>query len=116
MSNYVRMLIVGSDYMVTDYTSLYGHRSHIIIWSQITHHYMVTDHTYIIIWSQITHHYMVTDYTSLYGHRSHIIIWSQITVVHVVEEFSRVFIESRGECFGFVEFGIYLLKCLFLLS
>ncbi len=41
-------------------------------------------------------------------------LWSQI--IHVVEKFSQVFIESGGECFGFVEFGIYLLNCLFLLS
>ena len=36
--------------------------------------------------------------------------------IHVVEKLSQVLIESGGEYFGFVEFGIYLLKCSFLLS
>ena len=41
-------------------------------------------------------------------------LWSQI--MHVVEKFHQVCIESGGECFGFIEFGIYWLKCSFLLS
>ena len=41
-------------------------------------------------------------------------LWAQI--MHAIEEFRLVFIESGGECFGFVGFRIYLLKCSFLLS
>ena len=31
----------------------------------------------------------------------------------MVEKFRHVVMESGGECFGFVEFGMYLLKCSF---
>lgn len=35
---------------------------------------------------------------------------------HVVEKFCHVVIGNGGECFSFVEFGIYLLKCSIFLS
>ena len=38
-----------------------------------------------------------------------------LQIIHVVDKFHHVFIESGDECLGFVEFGIYLRKCLFLL-
>jgi len=51
---------------------------------------------------------------------NHVCQWfvrmSVVTVMHVVWKFRQIFIESEGECFGFVEFGMYLLKCSFLLS
>ena len=39
-----------------------------------------------------------------------------VKVIHVVEKFRHVCIESGGECYGYVEVGIYFLKCLLLLS
>ena len=42
------------------------------------------------------------------------VVWSRM--LHVVENFRRVFVDSRRECYGFVEFGLYLLKCSLLLS
>jgi len=40
---------------------------------------------------------------------------SQLQIMHVVEKFCHVVIGSGGDCFTFIEFGIYLLKCLILL-
>jgi hypothetical protein len=39
-----------------------------------------------------------------------------VKFIHVVEKFRQVFIESGGECFGYVEVGTYFLKCSLLLS
>lgn len=36
-------------------------------------------------------------------------LWSQI--IHVFEKFRHIFVESGGEYFGLVDFGMYLLKC-----
>ena len=36
---------------------------------------------------------------------------SWLQIMHVVEKFRHVVIGCGGECFTFVEFGIYLLKC-----
>jgi len=41
---------------------------------------------------------------------------SRLQIKHVVEKFRHVVVGSGSECFTFVEFGVYLLKCSILLS
>jgi len=54
------------------------------------------------------------DRVTVYASRWFVCLWSQI--IHVFEKFRHVFIASIGECFGFLEFRIYLHICSFLLS